>query len=65
MVKTILNIGKAVILISAIALIAALIMVRNPHTFETGATVGFYGFLTFLVAGVITLIAKIIVSQRG
>lgn len=40
-------------------------MLRNPHSFENGATLAFYSFLVCLVSGIITFIARIIVSQRG
>lgn len=63
--KVILNIGKVILLFSAIAVFTGFFMIRNPHSFELGAALGLYGFLVFVIAGIFTFIAKIIVSQRG
>lgn len=39
--KIIFNLGKAIVLISAVMLILGLFLLRSPHSFELGAALGF------------------------
>jgi hypothetical protein len=63
--KTILNVGRAVTLISAIAFLVGIFMLRSSRSFDNGVSLLFYSFLACVASGLITFIAKIIVSQRG
>lgn len=63
--KTILNIGRAVTLISILAVVVGIFMLRSSRSFDNGVSVLIYSFLACLASGLITFIAKIIVSQCG
>jgi hypothetical protein len=63
--KTILNIGRAVTLISVIAFVVGIFMLRSSSSFDNGVSLVFYSFLACVASGVMTFIAKIIVNQRG
>ena len=63
--KTILKVCVGMLVLSAFAVIVGLVLANDRHSFESGAAVAFYGFVCFLAAGLLTLIVKISVSQRG
>lgn len=66
MSKAVFYAGSIFMLIGGIMIIAGVYKIKHASTsFEPGETLLIYGFLTLVAAAAVTLIAKIIVSQRG